>query len=243
MDTSNIHMSAHQKKLASTNSLSLYKILSVGEQGSWFGLIGYELYQHICSDVSGLVGFGLRSITLPFILGMSKKPVVGKGVLIRRPKQIFLQRQVVIDDFSALDVRGAGTIRIGANVFIGRFSAIVAKDANVELGSGVNVGTHCRIASQSRINIGASTLIAAYCYIGPGNHQQGNSEKPLIEQEMNIKGGVVIGTNCWIGTRATILDGVTIGDNAVVGAHSLVRDDVPAGAVVAGSPARLLRLR
>ena len=54
---------------------------------------------------------------------------------------------------------------------------------------------------------------------------------------------VRIGSNSWIGTRATILDGVTIGQNAIVGAHSLVKDDVPDGAVVAGTPAKILSVK
>jgi acetyltransferase-like isoleucine patch superfamily enzyme len=83
-------------------------------------------------------------------------------------------------------------------------------------------------------------LIAAYAYIGPGNHQLDEEGKPLIAENMVKKGGVTIGDNAWIGTRATILDGVTIGKNAVVGAHSLVREDVPEGAVVAGTPAKRL---
>ncbi|MCB0320464.1 MAG: hypothetical protein KDD60_06010 [Bdellovibrionales bacterium] len=58
---------------------------------------------------------------------------------------------------------------------------------------------------------------------------------------MDLKGGVTIGKNVWIGTRATILDGVTIGDGAVIGAHSLVRESVPSGAVVAGTPAKVIR--
>jgi carbonic anhydrase/acetyltransferase-like protein (isoleucine patch superfamily) len=241
MDYSKIHISSHQKKIASTGGLALYRALSIGEEGSWTTLIAYELYQHCCSDVSGVVGYGLRSLVLPFFLGASKRPVIGKGVLIRRPRQIQMDRKVFVDDFAALDVRGAGSIVLGAHTFIGRFSSVVAKEADVELGKGVNIGTNCRIASQSKITIGASTLIAAYCYIGPGNHQQGEGGGALIEQEMEIKGGVTIGSDCWIGARATILDGVTIGDNAIVGAHSLVREDVPAGAVVAGTPARLIR--
>lgn len=241
MDSSKIHLSSHQKKIASTGSLALYKSLSVGEERSWISLLGYELYQHLCSDVSGLVGYGMRSLALSLLLGSSKKPVIGKGVLIRRPCQIHMDRKVFIDDFAALDVRGSGSIRLGAHTFIGRFSSVIAKEADVALGEGVNIGTNCRIASQSQITIGPSTLIAAYCYIGPGNHQQGEGGGALIEQEMEIRGGVTIGSNCWIGARATILDGVTIGDNAIVGAHSLVRESVPAGAVVAGTPARVIR--
>jgi acetyltransferase-like isoleucine patch superfamily enzyme len=60
---------------------------------------------------------------------------------------------------------------------------------------------------------------------------------------MEIKGGVDIGENCWIGARATILDGVTVGKNAVIGAHSLVKDDVPENAVVAGTPAKVIKVR
>jgi acetyltransferase-like isoleucine patch superfamily enzyme len=52
-----------------------------------------------------------------------------------------------------------------------------------------------------------------------------------------------IGDNVWIGAKATITRGVTIGDNAVVGANSVVTGDVPADAVYAGAPARLIRMR
>jgi acetyltransferase-like isoleucine patch superfamily enzyme len=52
---------------------------------------------------------------------------------------------------------------------------------------------------------------------------------------------VVIGQNVWIGSGGIILSGVTIGDGAVVAAASVVTKDVPANALVAGNPARVIR--
>ena len=56
------------------------------------------------------------------------------------------------------------------------------------------------------------------------------------------KGGVTIGNDVWIGLGALILSGVTIGDGAVIGAHAVVTKSVPPYAVVAGNPARILRI-
>jgi acetyltransferase-like isoleucine patch superfamily enzyme len=55
--------------------------------------------------------------------------------------------------------------------------------------------------------------------------------------------GVTIGAAVWMGAGAKILDGVTIGDHAIVGAGSVVRSEVPAYAVAAGVPARIIGMR
>lgn len=57
------------------------------------------------------------------------------------------------------------------------------------------------------------------------------------------KGNVVIGNDVWIGTEAMILSGVRIGNGAVVAARSVVADDVPAYAIAAGNPARIVKYR
>jgi acetyltransferase-like isoleucine patch superfamily enzyme len=54
---------------------------------------------------------------------------------------------------------------------------------------------------------------------------------------------VRVGNNVWIGYGACILRGVTVGDNAVIGTNAVVTRDVPPNAVVAGVPARVLRMR
>lgn len=64
-----------------------------------------------------------------------------------------------------------------------------------------------------------------------------------VEGHPGTKGDVVIQNDVWIGANTTILSGVTIHNGAVVGAGSLVCKDVPPYAVVAGNPARQIRLR
>jgi acetyltransferase-like isoleucine patch superfamily enzyme len=57
------------------------------------------------------------------------------------------------------------------------------------------------------------------------------------------KGDVIVGNDVWIGTEALIMSGVRIGDGAVIGARAVVSKDVPAYAIVAGNPARIVRMR
>lgn len=240
-----------QQKRFSGGGARKYREFLVGE--ACLGhFIGFELYNLFLMDLPTVLGLGLRRLTLPLLLKSGgKKAVIGRGVTLRQPARITLGSGVILDDFAVLDYRAEADptsleplgITLEDHVLIGRSSILVAKGGSITLRSGCNVSSHCRIATQSRVVIGESTLVAAYAYIGPGNHAVDDPTRPIIEQDMDIRGGVSIGKNCWIGTRATILDGVTIGDNAVVGAHSLVREDVPANAIVAGAPARVIKIR
>jgi acetyltransferase-like isoleucine patch superfamily enzyme len=64
-------------------------------------------------------------------------------------------------------------------------------------------------------------------------------ERPLREQPVTSR-GIRVGTDVWIGANAGVTDGVTIGDHAVVGMGAIVTRDVPAWAIVAGVPARVV---
>ena len=235
-------MTPQQARLVDEESsgFALYRDLAVGAGGN-LALLGYELNMLLLSNLPGLAGYGLRSIFYPRMLrACGARPAFGRSLVIRNPGVISLGKKVLIDDFAVLDGRGDASISLGDFVSIGRFTTITAKGGMVDLAAGVNIGSYCRVATQSKVVVGESALIAAYCYIGPGNHQRGEEETPLIAREMEIKGGVNIGKNAWIGAHTTILDGVTIGNGAIVGAHSLVRSDVPDGSVVAGIPAKII---
>ena len=70
-----------------------------------------------------------------------------------------------------------------------------------------------------------------------------NGVKYRRPEQVKRKGQIVIMNDCWIGEKATIMSGVTIGNGAVVAAEAVVSRDVPAYAVVAGNPARIIGYR
>jgi len=74
------------------------------------------------------------------------------------------------------------------------------------------------------------------------DHGMVEVERPIREQGI-YKRDVNIGHNVWVGYGACILRGVSVGDNSIVGTNSVVTRDVPANAVVAGVPARVIRMR
>jgi len=97
------------------------------------------------------------------------------------------------------------------------------------------IGWGCIIAAHGQLSIGQGTAIAEYVSIRDHNHMQDLGAVHL--SKMDVK-PVTIGQHVWIGAKVTIVAGVTIGDHAVVGANAVVTKNVPAGAKVAGVPAR-----
>lgn len=67
-----------------------------------------------------------------------------------------------------------------------------------------------------------------------------DSDAHELNGERNTK-PIHIGNHVWIGTRVTILSGVNVGNGAVIAAGALVTKDVPAGALVGGIPAKIIK--
>ena len=68
-----------------------------------------------------------------------------------------------------------------------------------------------------------------------------NANIPPSKRQLVSKGEIVIGNNVWLGDKVTILGGVHIGDNVIIGTNSVVTKDIPANAMAAGVPARVLK--
>lgn len=74
------------------------------------------------------------------------------------------------------------------------------------------------------------------------NHQYQDLQTP-IRLQGETRQGIIVDDDCWIGAKSTILDGVHIQKESVVAAGSVVTKNVPAGSIVAGVPAKVLRSR
>jgi acetyltransferase-like isoleucine patch superfamily enzyme len=112
-----------------------------------------------------------------------------------------------------------------------------------DAGAKLTIGRYCSIADGVEIFLGGNhrtEWITTY----PFDRLPGMwPPRPAAASSHTTKGDVTIGHDVWIGSGAVILSGVTVGTGAVIGARAVVSRDVPPYGVVAGNPARLLRLR
>lgn len=158
-------------------------------------------------------------------------------------------------------------LELGANVYIAPRVLVVQhaeggavtlcervaihRDARLETGK----GGYIRVASFSSIHpgcqlmafiepilIGEGVMLAANVALYSYDHGMA-PDVPIREQPILSKGAITIGDNAWIGTGAIVLSGVTIGEGAVVAAGAVVTGDIPANAIAAGNPARVIKHR
>ena len=107
---------------------------------------------------------------------------------------------------------------------------------NIKLGRGVFINAGCKFQDQGGIEIGDGALIGHGCTLATLNHGLDPAERHDL-----FPAPIKIGRNVWLGAGVTVLAGVSIGDDAVVAAGAVVNRDVPACAIAAGVPARVLR--
>jgi acetyltransferase-like isoleucine patch superfamily enzyme len=208
-------------------------------------LLKHEAIVMCSQHVPGALGFALRKMLYPSLLGSCGRNVIfGQNVVLRHPHKIKIGDDVVVDDNCLLDAKGETNqgITIGSRVFIGRNTILSCKNGDIELDDGANIGFNCELFSASRVRVGEDTLLAAYCYLIGGDHNVADASMPVVAQGRRST-GVSVGAGAWLGAGAKVLDGVTIGDGAVIGAGAVVRDAVPAKSIAVGVPARLIGTR
>ena len=135
-----------------------------------------------------------------------------------------------------LDLKGINArIEPGAiireQVTIGE-TAVIMMGAILNIGAVVGPGTMIDMGAV----LGGRATVGARCHVGAGAVLAG-----VIEPASATP--VIVEDNVLIGANAVVIEGVHIGEGAVVAAGAVVIEDVPAGAVVAGCPARVIKMK
>ncbi len=149
---------------------------------------------------------------------------------------LFLGRRLEIQ------IAKRGTVRFGRFVWIGDGTKIRCHEGEVVIGTKTVLGQECTISAYQHVRIGEQCVIADRAMFIDFDHGTVEVERPIRVQGI-YKRDIDIGSNVWIGYGACVLRGVKVGDNAVIGTNSVVTRDVPANAVVGGSPAQSIRMR
>ena len=147
--------------------------------------------------------------------------VIEPGVLVFYPENIELHDNVYVGHNAILKGYHRGLMTIGAGSWIGQ-QCFFHSAGDITIGQDVGVGPGVKILTSYHGDEGIS--------------------KPIMHARVELA-SVAIGDGADIGIGAIILPGVTVGRGAQVGAGAVVTADVPDYAVVAGVPARVLRLR
>jgi acetyltransferase-like isoleucine patch superfamily enzyme len=138
-----------------------------------------------------------------------------------------------VQDLRCLLLR-LGGYSIGNNVQISEHFFIL-NTGRLFIEDNARIGTHARLYNFSPIFIGKNLLASHGLTLISASHE--------VETLANKSGPITIGQDVWIGINVTIVGPVKVGNNAVIGAGSVVLQDIPADAIVAGVPARIIRMK
>jgi acetyltransferase-like isoleucine patch superfamily enzyme len=172
----------------------------------------------------------------------------GRRVVVQHGYQFKAGKNLILEDGVRINALSEDGISFGDNVTVASYSVLVCTGVIAKKGKGILIGNNSAIGSQSflggqgGIAIGNDVIMGPQVKIFSENHNFRDADT-IIRKQGELRKGVSIGHNCWIGAGAIILDGVVLGKGCVVAAGSVVTKSFSDNSVLAGVPATLTKIR
>ncbi|WP_066901060.1 2,3,4,5-tetrahydropyridine-2,6-dicarboxylate N-acetyltransferase [Streptobacillus notomytis] len=175
------------------------------------------------------------------IIGKETKIIIGNWDEVEKLikdndlKNYYLENDRRNSALPLLDIKNIDA-RIEPGAII-RDKVIIESKAVIMMGAVINIGAKIGEGTMIDMNavLGGRATVGKNCHIGAGTVLAGVIEPPSADP-------VVIEDNVVIGANAVVLEGVRVGANSVVAAGAVVTENVPSGVVVAGMPAKVIKL-
>ena len=173
---------------------------------------------------------------------------VGPNTRLRSKSLIHFGSGVTLGESVLIDGLSKNGVRIGNNVNIGPYTIIEATGVISNLGLGCSIGNNSGLGAFSfvgaagGVRIGNDVIMGQRVSFHSENHNFDQLDLPIREQGISRQ-GIAVDDNCWIGANVVFLDGAHVGSGSVVAAGAVVRGVFPSNAIIAGVPAKLVRLR
>lgn len=136
------------------------------------------------------------------------------------------------------------TIRVGDHTRIDAFCVLSASEAGLIIGRNVHISAYVTVLGRAAVEIGDFATVSVRCSIfsSTDDYSGATMTNPTVALEYRTShdAPVRIEQHALLATGCVVLPGVTVGESAVIGALSLVKRDVPAFAMAAGVPARII---
>ena len=179
-----------------------------------------------------------------FLSYLTKNGYIAPTAIVRHNNVHFGKNVFIGDRVVIYQDKDGGTIELGDRTHIyGESFLQTGSGGSLKIGENSHIHPRCQISAyKSSVFIGKEVQIAPNCAFYPYSH--GIARGKLIqEQPLHSKGDIIVGDDAWLGFGVIVLDGVRIGKGAVIGAGSVVTQAIPDGAIAAGTPARVVKMR
>jgi acetyltransferase-like isoleucine patch superfamily enzyme len=181
-------------------------------------------------------------IFLPFVIGNPARIKIQKGGRIelksrlrignnKLPLLSTVKTNIFISENAILKIEDSVSIGPGVNI-------ILKENSHLEIGANTYFTSDSHIEAVSKIKIGRDCAISWGVSIIDSNHHTLLDEK----KEKEPTAEVIIEDHVWIGCNSIILKGSKIGSNSVIAAGSIVKGDFPSNSLIAGNPAKIVKV-